>query len=443
MAGIWVARPMPDRGSRPARSRLLAESLTSPQARIVAPIPDRLTVYALTLVAFLLPRLAVATYPLVNVLCLWPSRLNAAGGGGVDSFGTSAQQWHEAGCSGGSMKRRNRKGVRQLSHQLFEASRMFARSAMSSYANEKWEFFYLHLATALEQLIKAVLVAADPVLIAEERPGFETLLHLAGYGHRAGDTDFWAGVRTVSVSQSFDRVARLVEPYKQHGPGVRRLLDIRNSLVHAGLGGKIAAEQVLGDTAEYMEQLLVSLNTDSADYWGDSAELVEEHRGRRLDAITAAYRRRVQAAKNHYATVIEGMDDSARTAFLAAVFPSSEGLPTDLLRDCPACANEGVLHLGYAEPDWEPDYDYGDGQTYIAGLYVSKIRCFGHEFTCRACGLDLMDNDLQLAGMDDFTLTERNFDVGTATQAFQGRLIEEEFGPEPPGGWPQLPPVKS
>jgi hypothetical protein len=337
------------------------------------------------------------------------------------------------------MRRRNSKRRRLLRQQLLDASQLFAQSAMSAYADEKWEFFYLHLATALEQLIKAVLANADPVLIAEERPTFETLLYLAGYGPGPGDGEAFVGVKTVSISQSFERIARVVEPYKRHGAGVNRLVDVRNSVVHAGLGGKIAAEQVLGDTAEYMEQLLAAVAKDREAYWGDSAELVADHRGRRLDAITGAYRRRIEAAKRHYHALIDGMDESTRQAFLAAVLSSAETFPAELLKECPACGNEGVLHIGYAEPDWQPDYDYGDGQVYIAGLYVAKVRFFGHEFSCRACGLDLMDTDLALAGMDDFTLTERDFDVSVATEAFQAQLREDEWGPEPPGGWPPLP----
>lgn len=313
-----------------------------------------------------------------------------------------------------------------LADELLESSRRFAQSAVAAYSAESWDVFYLHLATALEHLAKSVLASADPVLIADSRGGFDTLLHLTGHGDRARIPEFAGAVKTVGLSDALERVARLIDNYKLPGPGVVHLIEVRNSLVHAGQGGRMAAEQVLGDVAGYLEQLIRARRVDPAAYWGESSDLVTDHREKRLDAIHASYRRRIRAAKDRYAATIRSMDAPTTAAFVSAVI--SRGINADfseIPRDCPACGNVGVLFVGLAEPEWEPDWDYGDGQTYVAGMYVASIRIFGQEFNCRACGLALDGPDLELAGMDDSTLAAEDFDAELARRAFEPALMAD------------------
>lgn len=320
----------------------------------------------------------------------------------------------------------NKRNRPPLADELLDSSRRFAQSAVAAYSAESWDVFYLHLATALEHLAKSVLASADPVLIADSRSGFDTLLHLTGYGDRARIPEFAGAVKTVGLSDALERVARLIDNYKLPGPGVVHLIGVRNSFVHAAQGGKMAAEQVLGDVAGYVEQLIRARGVDATAYWGETSELVADHREKRLDAIHASYRRRLQAAKDRYAATIGSMESPARTAFVAAVTP--QGINADfseIPRDCPACGNVGVLFVALAEPEWEPDWDYGDGQPYVAGMYVASIRIFGQEFECRACGIALDGPDLELAGMDDIALAAGDFETELARRAFERELMTD------------------
>ena len=315
-----------------------------------------------------------------------------------------------------------------MAADLLASSQVFARSAVTAYSTESWEFFYLHLATALEHLAKSVLVSADPVLIADTRADFETLLHLTGYGHKAKTSDFGRVVRTVGLTEALERAGSLIENYKKPQPGVRLLIDARNGYVHLGQGGKIAAEIVLGDVADYFDQLLMERGIQSQDYWGEGSDLVADHREKRLDAIEASYRRRIQAAKDRYVVKLAGMDDTTRRLVITALtqVDVSEDF-SEIPRDCPACEEVGTLYVSLAEPDWEPDYDVADGQAYVAGLYVGSIRIFGQEFNCRACGLVIEDRALELAGMDDFKLKEGEFDVDMAQRAFEEQHDDDYY----------------
>ena len=72
-----------------------------------------------------------------------------------------------------------------IAERLLASSTHFARSATTAYADEAWETFYLHLGTAVEHLIKAVLADANPSYIADPKAGFDSLLHLTGMGQKA------------------------------------------------------------------------------------------------------------------------------------------------------------------------------------------------------------------------------------------------------------------
>jgi hypothetical protein len=101
--------------------------------------------------------------------------------------------------------------VETLSERLLRASGMFARSAGRSYSAEAWEVFYLHLATATEQLLKAVLARSNPLFIADARTGSDSMLHLAGMSDRAATPA--AAVRTITVGEALGRINRIVPGY--------------------------------------------------------------------------------------------------------------------------------------------------------------------------------------------------------------------------------------
>jgi hypothetical protein len=315
---------------------------------------------------------------------------------------------------------------------LLASSGRFARSAAIAYSDEEWDVFYLHLATAVEQLVKAVLARAHPSFIADVRPnskdGFDSLLHLCGYGHRARTPDFVAAARTITAPEALERISLLVENYQPPSPLVSLLFRTRNGIVHVGHQEKAEGEAVLGDVARYVASLLSSQGLDPTDYWGDSAEMVADHAKRRLDASEAAYSRRVRAAKDRYARIVSRMDEQTLAAYLAVVMPEPLAEPFDSAPvQCPACGETGVV-TGSPDPEWEADWDSEGGIPYVDGVYVSEIRLGADRFRCRACGLELDGDDLVFAGLDKVTLTGDDYDLSEASVYFERLLAEESRG---------------
>ena len=312
--------------------------------------------------------------------------------------------------------------------RLLKSSTFFARSAATAYSDESWDVFYLHLATAVEQLVKAILAQAHPSLIADGHASFDSLLHLCGFGDKAKTPDFVAAVRTITAAEALVRIGRFVNGYRPPSPRVLLLLDLRNGIVHSGhraAGGGEA--NLIGDVAQYVEQLLGASGLSTTEYWGDSAEMVITHMKRRLGALEASYQRRLQVAKERFAGYASKMDPAVLAAYVAAATPTAPGAELNSARVlCPACGYEGEI-AGEAEPEWEPDWDYSDGQVWAAGMYVSKIRLQADRFECRVCGLKLDVDELAFGGLGDVILTDSDCDLSEAAEFFARQAAEDEW----------------
>lgn len=313
-----------------------------------------------------------------------------------------------------------------IAERLTEASRRFAQSATSAYASENWEVFCLHLATAVEQLLKAVLAGVHPSFIADPTGGFDSLLHLCGEGARAAKPEPLGALRTITTKESFTRVARVIDHYEEPGDGVKLLIEMRNSVVHAGDHANTQVEIVLADVARFVPQLLLARGLTPDQYWGDSMQMVTEHAQRRLTAIEASYERKLQAARDRLQILIDQMgEDSALEAYVASVTPDGLAEPFDAAPvKCPACGYEGLIS-GTADPVWEADWDVGDGIAYIAGAYLSRIRLLSPWFKCRVCGLSLAPSQLPFAGLDSFAITDREYDLSEATRFYERQEAED------------------
>jgi hypothetical protein len=95
------------------------------------------------------------------------------------------------------------------------------------------------------------------------------------------------------------------------------------------------------------------------------------------------------------------LDAEVRSAVLAGIEDSYN--PTkydDDLVDCPACTGRAITHGSY-DVTWEPDWDYADGESYIAGAYPVVTYAPGY-LKCNVCGLELDGEDqLRAAGIAD------------------------------------------
>ena len=307
----------------------------------------------------------------------------------------------------------------ELHARLLESSSSFAQSAIAAYTAESWELYYLHLATAVELLVKAVLARAHPTLIADTRASFDSLLHLCGLGHRARVPEFVAAVRTVSATEAMQRVERVVDGYRHPGADVQLLLELRNGIVHSGELARSQSEAILGAVGEYTDTLLPSVGMSRARYWGHSAALVEDHSRRRLSELEASFRRKLESSKSRFRRITESMERTEKSAFIAALTTNSISDAFDEVpAPCPACGSPGVLY-GYPDPQWEADWDVEGNESFVSGAYVKAIVVQGTSFSCRVCGLNLDSMQLGFADLEAVTLGDEDFELSTATSYFE------------------------
>jgi hypothetical protein len=308
--------------------------------------------------------------------------------------------------------------------RLTRSSSSFARSAITAYASEDWDVYFLHLATAVEHLLKAAVARINPAFIADPQSKFDSMLHLTGMGDRAQSPDFLGVVRTISAKEALERAARVIDGYRPPGQHVNALLETRNGIVHAGHSVGSEGEAVLGDVARFVNSLLPAVEMTEDDYWQDAAQFVAQHAAKRLGEIERQFERQLQRARDQYAARLAGIPNDALAAVLAALEPAGPSDDfTEFPFECPACSHRGLL-VGEPEPEWEPDWDYGDGQAFIAGMLVASITLRASEFSCRICGLTLTDSGLELAELDSVRFADPAFDGHLAYVHF--RRLEAE-----------------
>ncbi|WP_336031686.1 hypothetical protein [Geodermatophilus sp. FMUSA9-8] len=217
-----------------------------------------------------------------------------------------------------------------------------------------------HLGTMVEHLLKAVLVNLNPVLIHDKNPDFNSMLKLAGQGHRAKSDH---SLRTVGFEEAMARVAQILHPIGGAGQTwlkvYKPIAAARNDAAH--LGGS-------PDDPENIAELAVACARD----------LVAEI-GRDLDDLFASYgdtaRSLIEANTTKLERELQSRVDTARTAFLARYgtvpTPESEALlsladiQAAVLGDdkrspvlCPACGRTAVLS-GFPYLDYPAAVDVG------------------------------------------------------------------------------------
>jgi hypothetical protein len=305
-----------------------------------------------------------------------------------------------------------------LAGRLLDSACAFARTALAAYRNEDWAVFNIHLATALEHLVKGALAYANPAYIADAR-SFDALLHLTGRGDRASTPEFVKAARTITLTEAMDRVARLVDGYPNKAPLVQVLLDRRNGVVHAGTIVRGQEADILGEVARHATHLLPFVHRTPADLWGEGDAFVAELAEHRISEIVAAYRRHVDAARLRFAALAERLGQPALDAFVSAREANN---PSDDYSafpiECPACGHLGMLR-GEPEPIWEADYDNDGDDWYVSGTFVDRIRFAAFDFYCDVCGLSLETDELEPAGLRLRVFTDDEFDLSDATDYFR------------------------
>jgi hypothetical protein len=284
-------------------------------------------------------------------------------------------------------------------NQLLNSATDFAHSAVAAYRDEDWPVYYLHLATALEQLVKGALARANPAYVADARE-FDALLHLTGRGERASAPEFIKAAKTITVTEALKRVGRLIDCYQPPSTLIDTLLERRNALAHAGAVVRGQEPEILAAVGRYVPQLLAYVGRTPTDLWGDDEATVREVTERRMDEIEAGYQRRLEAARLRFARWVDAYEPDTQRALLAVLEPTApSGDYTEWPVECPACGHLGRLY-GDPQPSWEAEFERDGDDWYASSAYVDAVFVAASSFECRVCRLSLVGDDLEAAGMD-------------------------------------------
>ncbi|TME83578.1 MAG: hypothetical protein E6I45_03380 [Chloroflexi bacterium] len=76
---------------------------------------------------------------------------------------------------------------------------------------------------------------------------------------------------------------------------------------------------------------------------------------------------------------------------------------------------------------WNP-WDYADGQTYVAGMFVDSIKLRASAFECPVCRLVLQDATLEQADLNTVIFRQPAFDGQLAYSQFRRVEAEDQLG---------------
>jgi hypothetical protein len=295
-----------------------------------------------------------------------------------------------------------------MADQLRDSASQFARSAMQAFLDSETAIFLLHAATSLEHLAKSLLGSNHASLIAAD--DFDSLLHACGLHHHARRPP--TRMRTVGMEEALKRCIQLVPSLSPLERDLDLLRQVRNGVVHLGQLDPGEVRSTLVPFLKACQLILTEMEIDTKSFWGPLTPEVEDRLAQSREEAETLAAAAVRAAKGTFRGRFQSMDDSWRKQVLTMIVESYELNNIERqLRDCPACSTKALLE-GTIDVDYEVDFDYSDGQAWIAGAYPTEVIFIPKSFRCKACGLHLEDADqLFYVGIDSWELTEYDPDL--------------------------------
>lgn len=269
--------------------------------------------------------------------------------------------------------------------RLLSSAETFAQSALRARLDGDSMVYLLHASTALELLAKAYLASLSGSLIAAH--DFDSLLH--GCGHSRHARTHPSRMKTITMSEALRRVRQVEPAFKHHEPSLQLLADVRNGVVHAGFLEPGADE---AGFVPFLRACDVLLNTipggDRSQMWGELVSTVDARLSESAREVELLVTDAIASARLAFEQRYGSMDPAVREGVLSGI-ESSYGVTKyeQFLVECPACGRQ-ALTSGSHDVDWEADWDFADGEAYIAGGYpvVTYLPGYLH---CRICELEL------------------------------------------------------
>jgi hypothetical protein len=283
-----------------------------------------------------------------------------------------------------------------LNQQLTGSAAQFAQSGLRARADDP-QIFLLHIATALEQLLKAMLASLHPSLIASPNH-FDSLLHLSGHPQHAKQDS--SRLRTITMSEALTRAGQVLPAIANLQPDLKLLAETRNGIVHVGRFSSDDEIGVLSPFLKACEHLVEATpGIDRKHLWGDYLDLVDRHLQESAAVAELNALEAITLAKQAFEQRFLGMDAKTKAAVIAGIVATYEPEKYEQsLEDCPACGQPALISGAY-ETEWQPDFEVGDeGEVWSPGAALVVTFHPGY-LECRVCGLEL-DGDDQLVAAE-------------------------------------------
>ena len=257
---------------------------------------------------------------------------------------------------------------------------------------------------ALELLAKSVLASINPILIADPRN--EQSLLLLAQGEPRGSV--LPSLRTISSDTAISRLKKLGVSFDQFGNDLLALRNARNAIVHTGVFEKTDVDLAFDAWVRSMVELCRRANYDMSKIFGDSASLVDVQLKQYASATDALWEQRKAAAEKRWQALqrdLNSADINRRFGLLEAELISANAVdPSVQWVSCEVCGLPARL---YGDLELEADYDVGDGQAYISGVYFEFVP---KGLSCPTCQLNLDSRKLvdRSGILEDWELNDRD-----------------------------------
>ena len=242
---------------------------------------------------------------------------------------------------------------------------------------------YCERGIALELLAKSVLANINPILIADPRN--EQSLLLLAQGEPRGNT--LPSLRTISADTAIDRLKRLGVSFDQFGDDLQALRIARNAIVHAGVFEQTDVDLAFDAWVRSMVELCRRADYKMSTIFGEGKSLVKVQLKQYATATDALWQQRRAAAKKRWQALrseLSSADIDRRSESFEAEMVSANAVdPSVQWVRCEVCDLPARL---YGDLELEADFDVGDGQVYVSGVYFEFVP---KGLNCPTCQLNL------------------------------------------------------
>ena len=241
----------------------------------------------------------------------------------------------------------------------------------------------INAVTAIELLAKAVLASVNPVLLAD--PNHEQSLIILAQGEPQGEV--LMSLRTIGAEKAISRVGKLGVSFDAFEEDLSTLRSARNAVVHIGTYPRENIDRAFDGWIRSMVELCKRAQYSLKLVFGENTDLVELQLKQSKDSTAALWQQRRAVAERRWNNLRRDLDSAdlqRKFDLLESDMISANALDPSLQWvECAVCGLPAHL---YGEFEPEADFDYGDGQVYVSGIYWNFVP---RSISCPTCHLNL------------------------------------------------------